>query len=215
MEIEAALNSFRLRKVLTIEDLTSLLKRSVITIRRLLKRYNCFTSINKNARYYTLPDIPKFDSNGLWDCRGVYFSRHGNLKQTVIDLIKRSDMGLSANEIEKIVGLSDNSSFVSTFKHSEAVKREAIGGKGTGRYIYFTRDRDIYLRQQEKRRVSIGSLPSDPDAISILVELIRHPNSSPMDLAEILCTKGKMIDKHSIARLLVHHGLKKKRSSRR
>lgn len=210
METDAALNSFSLKKVLTIEDLTLLLKRSAITVRRFLKRCESFTSINKNAQYYTLPDIPHFDSNGLWNYKGVFFSRNGNLKQTVVHLIEKSDMGLSANEIEKMVGLSDNSSFVSTFRHIDAVKREAIGGRGRGKYIYFTQDREGYLRQQEKRLLSMTSLPSDPDAITILVELIRHPNSSPVDLSEILCTKGTMIDQHSITRLLVHHGLEKK-----
>ena len=210
MQTDTALNSFRLNKVLTIEDLTSLLKRSEITVRRFLKECDSFTSINKNARYYTLPDIPGFDSNGLWNYEGVFFSRHGNLKQTVIHLIEKSDMGLSANEIERMVGLSDNSSFVSTFKHSKVVKREIIGGRGTGRYIYFAGNRQAYLRQQAKRRVWVTSLPSDSDAISILVELVRHPHSSSAGLAGILCTKGKMIDQHSITRLLVHHGLEKK-----
>ena len=63
MKTDIALNSFRLNRILTIEDLTSLLKRSEITVRRFLKECDSFTSINKNARYYTLPDIPRFDKH--------------------------------------------------------------------------------------------------------------------------------------------------------
>ena len=54
MKTEIALELFRLKRVLTIEELTSLLKRSVKTARRFLKQHQCFTSINLNARYYTL-----------------------------------------------------------------------------------------------------------------------------------------------------------------
>jgi hypothetical protein len=207
---DIVLKSFRLKKVLTIEDLTSLLKRSVITARRFLKRHGCFTSINKNARYYTLSDIPEFDNDGLWNYKGIIFSRLGNLRETLIQLIEMSDMGLSVNEIENLVGLPNKSSYMSTFKHGDDVKRETIGGSGTGRFIYFALESEKSHHQRVRRLASITSLPSDSDAITILVELIRHPNSSPTDLATILLNKGEKIDSHSIERLLIHHRLEKK-----
>ncbi len=210
MATDIVLKSFRVKKILTIEELALLLNRSIITARRFLKKCEGFTSINKNARYYTLPNIPEFDNNGLWNYKGVFFSRHGNLRQTVVHLVTKSDRGLSADDIEKMVGLADNSSFMSTFKYTNAMKRETYGGKGSGRYIYFAKNRERYQHQQARRSASITSLPSDSDAIAILVTLIRHPNSSAADLAAILGDKGNRINQNSIDRLLVHHGLKKK-----
>ncbi len=209
MNTDAALKSYRMKKVMTIEELTLRLKCSTITARRFLKRTESFTSINKNAKYYTLPTIPRFDSNGLWNYKGIFFSQRGNLTQTVVYLIQHSAAGLSADEIEKMVGLADNSSFVSTFKHLNAVKREVIGGKGTGRYIYFAQSQAVYLRQHTQRHAFSVSLPSDCDAITILVELIKHPEASSIELEQILCAQGKRINQHSIKQLLVHHSLKK------
>ena len=47
-----ALKALRARKVLTIEQLASLLQSSRPTARRRLKAWNTLTSYNKNGRYY-------------------------------------------------------------------------------------------------------------------------------------------------------------------
>lgn len=72
----------------------------------------------------------------------------------------------------------------------------------------------IYQCQRKKcvrlNFFEIHPLPSDADAITILVELNKHPDSSPDGLAAILESKGKVvISEKSIERLLTHHGLKK------
>jgi hypothetical protein len=212
MDTKIVMKTFRSRKVLTLEKLTSLLGHSIRTTRRFLKQQNALTSINRNARFYTLPDLPKFDSNGIWQYRGIFFSLHGNLRQTILQLILRSDAGLTANEIIRMVGLSGNSPFVSTFKDVEAITRE----EHRSGYIYFAQNAKIYKRQKNKRMTlsttpgPLTSLPSDADAVVILVELIKHPNWSPAQLSESLRHKGTGIDRDSIERLLVHYDLKKK-----
>ena len=62
--LNKALKTLRARKVLTIEELATLLQRSLPTARRRLKAWNTLTSYNKNGRYYALPDVPRFDSHG-------------------------------------------------------------------------------------------------------------------------------------------------------
>jgi len=47
----------------------------------------------------TLPEIPEFDRNGLWKYQSVLFSAYGNLKQIIIELIRRSETGLRACKI--------------------------------------------------------------------------------------------------------------------
>jgi hypothetical protein len=86
MRDERILKSFRGRKVLTVEELTRLLKSSAVTARRRLKQWNAYTSINRNGRYYVLPEVAEFDEKGLWNHHMVFFSRHGNLRKTIVKL---------------------------------------------------------------------------------------------------------------------------------
>ncbi|MEK7275586.1 MAG: hypothetical protein AAB110_10050, partial [Candidatus Desantisbacteria bacterium] len=64
----------------------------------------------QNGRYYTLPDIAIFGEYGLWRYKGVFFSRHGSLKQTIIVLVDNSPAGLTVAEAGQIVGM-----FLSSF----------------------------------------------------------------------------------------------------
>jgi len=101
MDQKLALDYFSRQKIIILEQLIGRLECSAITARRRLKQWQTYTSINQNGRYYTLPQIPVFDQNGLWRYQAVLFSKHGNLKQTIISLITDSPKGLSAGEIVK------------------------------------------------------------------------------------------------------------------
>ena len=86
---------FKKLKVLTIIKLIAIMMCSDRTIQRRLKSWGTHTSYNKNCRYYTLPDIPKFNHYGIWKYKGIFFSKFGNLKNTVIAVIKQSESGLN------------------------------------------------------------------------------------------------------------------------
>ena len=68
-----ALKAFRRRKVMTLEEVAELVDSSIHTARRRLKEWRTHTSYNQNGRYYTPPDVPEFDADGLWHWRGVFF----------------------------------------------------------------------------------------------------------------------------------------------
>ena len=87
---------FRRRKILMLGEVAELIHSSIHTARRRLKDWQAHTSYNLNGRYYALPGVPEFDADGLWRWHGVFFSQHGNLKQTVVELIRRSQAGLDA-----------------------------------------------------------------------------------------------------------------------
>ena len=84
------LEAFKKEKVMTLKGLSYLLHCCERTVQRHLKQWRTYTSYNENGRYYILPDIPKFDVNGLWRYRTISFSRYGNLKKTVIHLVHDS-----------------------------------------------------------------------------------------------------------------------------
>jgi len=68
----------------------------------------------RRRKVVNLGEVPEFDADGLWHWRGVFFSRYGNLKQTVVELIRRSSAGLDAGEMGSLLGLGPRS-FLSSF----------------------------------------------------------------------------------------------------
>jgi len=213
MDEKHALQKFRRQKIITIAQLVKLLTCSLITARRRLKKWQAYTSINQNGRYYTLPRIPVFDENGLWRYRTVLFSKHGNLTQTIVELIRTSQQGLSAVEIAGIVDLAPNSSFLSRIKNAPGVRRE----KHQGRFVYLSASPEIYGKQKHKWTVSqrITDFPTDAQAIIILVQLIKHPDISVEQLAGIVSEQDQQVDPDTVTRFLQFHDLLKKTSDTR
>jgi len=69
-----------LQKIATLPELKiSLGTTADITVFRKLKELSYRSSYSHRGRYYTLQEIPQFDSQGLWSFREVWFSRLGNL----------------------------------------------------------------------------------------------------------------------------------------
>jgi len=203
------LTVFRRRKALTLPELLDLFGGSLRTVQRRLKVWQTRTSYNQNGRYYTLPDIPIYDAQGLWHYRDAFFSRHGNLKQTVIGLVNDSAQGLSAEEISAILRMKANS-FLPHFKDVPELHREQIGG----RFIWFAADAGTHQRQREARSAQEQTeriaLPSDRVAVLILVDLLHHPDTDVAAIAHRLKSKRLALRLESIQAFLAHHALLKK-----
>jgi hypothetical protein len=202
---------FKKLKVLTIIKLTAIMMCCERTIQRRLKSWGAYyTSYNKNCRYYTLADIPRFNQYGIWKYKGIFFSKFGNLKNTVIAVVKQSESGLSAHELSEIIALPSYT-FLSHFKNDPNIQRE----KHKGVYVYFSKDLDEFDKQKRKRKGIIQSkalldLPTDAEAIIVLVELIKHPADKIDQLSSRIHRKGVPISTHKINNLLTYHGILKK-----
>lgn len=206
MNLSAVIRLFRKEKIVTIAVLAAWLSCSVVTARRRLKGWRAYTSYNHNGRYYTLPEIAEFDADGLWRYRGVFFSKHGNLKQTVVHLVVHSSRGLSGSELGELLGLQPRS-FLSHFRDHPALCREKV----LGRWIWFAADPDIRTPQKHSRVVlSPARMPSDLESVMILVDLIHHPDSALEPIARRLKRQGFDIEVDMIRRLLKQHGVLKK-----
>lgn len=200
---------FRRLKVLTLMEVALLIGTTVHTARRRLKQWKAFSSYNKNGRYYALPDVPTFDANGLWRWRGVFFSRYRTLKNTVVELVTRSEAGLNAIEMRELLGL-DPRSFLSVFARHPQLKREKI----QSRFVYFSANPQIYAQQRQRRSAMTQStrLPSEAEAIAILVEYIKHPTLSIEALSNRLKKKALQIEPEVIQNLFARHGLNVKKT---
>lgn len=204
-----ALDSFLRKKVLRVEQVAELLACSIPTARRRLKKWQSYTSYNQNGRFYTLPDIAEFDQNGLWQHKGIFFSKHGNLLRTVVNLIHISGAGLTASEIGEKVGSSPRS-FLTKIGSIPNWRREKLEGK----FIYFSGDLERLNEQKKNREKIISSRRSqqlsDRDSIIILAEKIKHPEASIDKLARIVKKKVKSINADLIRNLFEDQGLLKK-----
>ena len=209
VRIEKARKAFRREMILTLAEVADLIHSSIYTARRRLKEWQALTSYNQNGRYYALPDVPRFDANGLWQRRGVYFSRYGNLKQTVVELVRRSPAGLDAGELRSLLGLEPRS-FLSAFAKHPQLKRE----KRRGRFVYYGSEPALY-DQQRQRRLALntkGRQPTPSEAVAILVEKIKHPAQSPEVLSRRLRKQNLFVSPEIIQNLFLRHDLTLKKT---
>ena len=206
---DRVLSAFHAKKILTIEELSELQCCSYITSRRRLKQWQALTSYNQNNRYYTLPTIPVFSKEGLWHYRGVFFSKHGTCKQTVIHFVERSKNGLSNTELSEVLGGNPNS-LLAHFKEIPGIRKERYGRD----VVYFSDNAEKYESQQRNRfppAPAASALPPDAQAIIILVELIHNPGMSIDELTAQLEKKGTAIGPGSVAALFKKYRIDKKK----
>ena len=140
----------------------------------------------------------------------MFFSRHGNLKQTLIKLVRSSAMGLDASEIGRLLGLHPRS-FLSHFRNIPELARERL----EGRFIYFCDEEALFQEQKQSREQAMQKLrieiPADTVAVSVFLDLIKHPDSTLKACSRRLKRKGIDIRPETIRRLLEYHGVKKLR----
>jgi hypothetical protein len=206
---ERARKAFGRRKIMTLGEVAEFIRSSIHTARRRLKQWQAANSYNHNGRYYTLPDVPEFDGNGLWRWRGVFFSQYGDLRQTVIALVQRSPAGLDAGDLRALLGL-DPRSFLSAFADDPQLRRE----KTQGRFVYYGVDAAVGCRQRERRGLlqATGRLPTPAEAIAILVEKIKHPAWSHEALSRQLRKQKVLVEAETLQNFFLRHGLTVKKT---
>jgi hypothetical protein len=207
--VRRAVSTFRAQKVGTIDELADLLHGSVSTARRRLKQWKAHTSYNRNGRYYALPDVVRFDADGLWRYRGIGFSRYGNLTQTVVGVVRGSPAGLRAGELGRLLGLEPRS-FLSPFREHPRLRRQ----KHQGHFVYFAAEGEVF-RQQKRRRMAMrreAEMPSDAEAVAILVERIKHPRLRVEDLVVRLKKQSIRVSAQGVQNLFASHGLTGKKT---
>jgi len=201
----------RIKKVVTLTELMLNLNCSRRTAQRRLAQWEAISSYNRNGSYYTLPDIPKFDANGLWRYQGVYFSRFGRLPETFVHLVAQSPAGLTALEAGKLLGLRP-SSFLWSLRNHPGLKRQ----KHRGRYLYLSSNSARAQEQRQQREMMRGTArePTDSEAVAILIEKIKHPGLSHEELSRRLEKQKLFVEPGQIHDFFVRHNLAVKKTPR-
>ncbi len=199
----------RLRKIATLAELVVHLHCSARTAQRRLAECKAIHSYNHNGRYYTLPQIPRFDTHGLWRYRGVSFSRYETLPETFVQLVRNSQAGLTAAEAGALLGLRP-SSFLWSLRDHPAVKRE----KHQGLYVYLASEPGLCAQQQRQRSQRVETIrpPTPAEAIAILVEKIKHPALTVTALSRRLREHNLHIEPERLDAFFARHGLTVKKT---
>jgi hypothetical protein len=203
------LRRWRRKKVITLAEIQQELKSSLRTIRRRLQSWGALASFNHNSRFYTLPELPQFNEQGLWFHRDIGFSRHGHLPQTIVALVLQSPAGLTAAELGQHLRL-DPRSFLWQFHQHPSLQREKLGGL----YVYFAADPVLATGQKALRSAAAPPvpLPSAQESIAVLVRAMQHPEESSEQLAGALQSSYPHLSAPSILALFEHHHLTLKKT---
>ena len=209
-ELEELWRTLRKIGVFTIDQLVSFLGCSVPSARLKLKHWKTVTSYNQNGRYYAMPEVPRFDSNGLWHYQMVSFSKWGNLRNTIVHLIDQSNSGLNGKQIGDLVRLAPRS-FLHHFRDVPGIRRE----KSDGVYVYFSEDAERYNKQLRNRAIRIDDRAvglSGAEAAVILSALIRQHNISLEDIARLPEIRARKISPAAIREFMERHQLAGKKT---
>jgi hypothetical protein len=144
---------FRREKILCLDDVFTILGTSSrMTIYRILKNLNYQSSYSHRGKYYTIPEIPRYDENGLWSYKEVHFSKNGTLINAIIGLVRESIAGHLASELESILKVNVQNAILKLHV-SGKLDREQIGGE----YVYYYPTLAEKQRDNRKQTIFVGS----------------------------------------------------------
>ena len=140
---------FEERTVLRLAEISEQLGTSSrTTLFRKLAALDYRASYSHRGMYYVLNETARYDENGLWTWEGVRFSRVGSLSRTLCELVKRSEAGRFARELEAVVKVAVHNTLAVVYQRGE-VQREQLGSE----YLYLWPRRA--LRQRQRREAQL------------------------------------------------------------
>ena len=186
--------------------------RSRCSIFRDLHEIGYISSYNKAGRYYTLKNIPQFDTDGIWQHEGVFFSSHGSLKETVKHKVYTSVAGHTHQELQQALGLRVHNTLFDLVSIG-AIVREMFQRL----YVYTHNDPEIKLRQLDERQKQ-SSWKHDVSSLNlyttveVLLAVIKQPDCSAYDIYAVLSKKDISVTQNEIEIIFKYYDLGKKNS---
>jgi hypothetical protein len=152
------------RKIADLPELkTSLGTTAALTVFRKLKSLHYLSSYTHRGRFYTLPEIARFDDRGLWTHQDVWFSRHGTLMSTLEAWIQKSLQGWFADELADQLHVD-----VQDPLRELVVQGRLRRAEITGRFLYTAADARL-SKDQIRTRGTVQTIPLAANATSLLV----------------------------------------------
>jgi len=133
---DAITRLLRKTTIATMPDLMAALGTSVErTVFRKLSKLSYRASYSHGGRFYTLDELARFDSLGLWSFKSAWFSAHGSLVATATALVPASTTGYFVDEFDELlhVGTKD---CLRRLARERRIARETL----QGRHLYCSAD---------------------------------------------------------------------------
>lgn len=215
--------TFRRERVLTLPQLMERLGCSRMTVIRRLQEVGYLSSCSHAGRYYTLPELARFNGRGLWHYQDILFSRFGTLKRTVVELVEQSEAGYCQRELTGVVRVRCHNVLLELTR-GERLHREKIQRPGPS--FYFSAVPAIQANQVAERRRWLGvsptgaapasELPAPPVesevVIAVLVTLVKDPGATPAVIARRLREQGLRTTPAQVRHVFDTYDLLKKRA---
>lgn len=204
---------FKKNKLGRLTDLFDLLNtRSRMSVFRRLKELQYLSSYTHAGSYYTLKNIPDFDPSDLWYFNEVGFSKFGNLKETVINFVERSESGSTHEELEKKLHVRVHNTLLDLV-NSNKITRIKMGGG----YVYFSirasqSKKQAANRKNYSHRLRNSGL-SDWLIIEILASIVRITPGACIEpsniISDLLLSRDIVVTEDQIVQVLKKLDLKK------
>ena len=199
------------------EEIKEHFKISKIVVYREMKRINAMPAINKTA-FFLLSGSKRLDRNGFVKTDDMVFFSGGNLMQALICVVTKSHAGMTAKELQKLVGTNAKGQLLSLVKRNKLYRH-----KFAGEYYYFSAEKVTRTRQLEVRERQLArphhllmieqaeTIPLEL-VIKILVTFVRNPDFSPKSIALSLLRRGENVRTRMVESVFAKYDICKKNS---
>jgi len=137
------------------------------TIFRKLKELSYLRSYSHRGKYYTLPQVARFNEQGLWSHRSVHFSRQGSLLNTIEYFVEHCLVGYFEHELENQLQVGVRGAVLKLLKDKRIWRQKVFG-----RYLYCSSDKSVRERQcsDRSKQLAIGDSTLGPMGSELLFE---------------------------------------------
>jgi hypothetical protein len=142
----------RRRKIATLPELMRALGSDARrTVFRKLKELPYRTSYSHRGRYYTLDEVARFDEQGVWAYRDVWFSVYGTLLSTCAARVDAADCGYCVEELDNALHVATKDALRKLVGDGR-LSRERIAGQ----FLYCAADARRKRQQLLARRARLA-----------------------------------------------------------
>lgn len=136
-------------KVATLPELKQALGTHVsMTVFRKLRELGYQSSYSHRGQYYTLDEIARFDEQGLWSHRGIWFSRYGSLLNSAEAFVQVSPAGYFSRDLEALLHVSVKEALLELVSQGR-LTREPL----PQRFLYCSSEPAVRKQQLLERRM--------------------------------------------------------------
>jgi hypothetical protein len=198
-------------RVLTLPEISSQWQCSGRTVLRRLQEHGYYSSYNYRGKFITIEEVARFDSRGLWVCKGARFSKLGTLKNTVHKFVQVNEKGMTHEELAALLGLRVHDTLLDLVEEDK-ICRERLGPS----FVYLACRRSLQRAQMRRRREFMKTLerprPTSRQKIATLLELIKNPKATRQEILRRCKRTGLVISREVVDVIFEEFELDKKRA---